>query len=78
MDRLREDFDSRFDDQLGMVDAMVEESATTTRLGRMITPSTRAQEALGSDNLSTVRTSKKSITLVALTAVKKAASLRYQ
>ncbi|EED17169.1 conserved hypothetical protein [Talaromyces stipitatus ATCC 10500] len=58
-----------------MADAMVEESATTTRSGRVITPSTRAREASGSDNISAVRTSKKSMTQVELTAVKKAAGL---
>jgi len=57
-----------------MADAMVEEP-TTTRSGRVITPSTRVREALGSDNISTVRTSKKSMTQVELTAVKKAAGL---
>uniref|UniRef100_A0A093V3N6 Leucine-rich repeat protein SHOC-2 n=1 Tax=Talaromyces marneffei PM1 TaxID=1077442 RepID=A0A093V3N6_TALMA len=54
---------------------MVEEPATTTRSGRVITPSTRAREAAGSDNISAVRTSKKSMTQVELTAVKKAAGL---
>ncbi|EED14511.1 conserved hypothetical protein [Talaromyces stipitatus ATCC 10500] len=54
-----------------MADAMVEEPATTTRAGRVITPST----ASGSDNISAVRTSKKSMTQVELTAVKKAAGL---
>ncbi|KAL3713548.1 hypothetical protein TMatcc_002251 [Talaromyces marneffei ATCC 18224] len=58
-----------------MADAMVEEPATTTRSGRVITPSTRAREAAGSDNISAVRTSKKSMTQVELTAVKKAAGL---
>lgn len=53
---------------------MVEEP-TTTRSGRVITPSTRVREASGSDNISTVRTSKKSMTQVELTAVKKAAGL---
>uniref|UniRef100_A0A093X752 Uncharacterized protein n=1 Tax=Talaromyces marneffei PM1 TaxID=1077442 RepID=A0A093X752_TALMA len=38
-------------------------------------PSTRAREASGSDNISAVRTSKKSMTQVELTAVKKAAGL---
>jgi hypothetical protein len=57
-----------------MADVMVEEP-TTTRLGRVITPSTRVREASGSNNISTVRTSKKSLTQVELTAVKKAASL---
>uniref|UniRef100_A0A093ULM0 Putative ATP-dependent RNA helicase rha-2 n=1 Tax=Talaromyces marneffei PM1 TaxID=1077442 RepID=A0A093ULM0_TALMA len=51
-----------------MADAMVEEPATTTRSGRVITPSTRAREAAGSDNISAVRTSKKSMTQVELTA----------
>jgi hypothetical protein len=53
---------------------MVEEP-TTTRSGRVITPSTRVREASGSDNISAVRTSKKSMTQVELTAVKKAAGL---
>jgi hypothetical protein len=46
---------------------MVEEPATT--------PSTRAREASGSDNISAIRTSKKSMTQGELTAVKKAAGL---
>ncbi|QGA14933.1 hypothetical protein EYB26_005087 [Talaromyces marneffei] len=53
---------------------MVEEPATT-RSGRVVMPSTRAREASGSDNISAVRTSKKSMTQVELTAVKKAAGL---
>ncbi|EED22525.1 conserved hypothetical protein [Talaromyces stipitatus ATCC 10500] len=58
-----------------MADAMVEEPATT-RSGRVITPSTRAREASGStDSTGTVRTSKKSMTQIELTAVKKAANL---
>uniref|UniRef100_A0A093VFM2 Uncharacterized protein n=1 Tax=Talaromyces marneffei PM1 TaxID=1077442 RepID=A0A093VFM2_TALMA len=57
-----------------MADAMVEEP-TTTRSGRVITPSTRVREASGSDIISAVRTSKKSMTQVELTAVKKAAGL---
>ncbi|EED13986.1 hypothetical protein TSTA_102160 [Talaromyces stipitatus ATCC 10500] len=54
---------------------MVEEPAATSRAGRVITPSAWAQEASGSDIISAVRTSKKSITQGELTAVKKAASL---
>uniref|UniRef100_A0A093VKG1 Uncharacterized protein n=1 Tax=Talaromyces marneffei PM1 TaxID=1077442 RepID=A0A093VKG1_TALMA len=57
-----------------MADAMVEEP-TTTRSGRVVTPSTRVREASGSDIISAVRTSKKSMTPVELTAVKKAAGL---
>uniref|UniRef100_A0A093V1R4 Enolase n=2 Tax=Talaromyces marneffei PM1 TaxID=1077442 RepID=A0A093V1R4_TALMA len=57
-----------------MADAMVEEP-TTTRSGRVVTPSTRVREASGSDIISAVRTSKKSMTQVELTAVKKAAGL---
>ncbi|QGA18689.1 hypothetical protein EYB26_006374 [Talaromyces marneffei] len=53
---------------------MVEEP-TTTRSGRVVTPSTRVREASGSDIISAVRTSKKSMTQVELTAVKKAAGL---
>ncbi len=56
-----------------MADAMVEEPATTTRSGRVITPSTRAREATG--NTSTAKVPRKSMTEMELTAVKKAASL---
>ncbi|EED17393.1 conserved hypothetical protein [Talaromyces stipitatus ATCC 10500] len=55
--------------KLVMADAMVEEPATTTRSGHVITPSTRAREAIGStNNTSNVKASKKSMTQMELTA----------
>ena len=51
------------------------EKLTTTHSGHIITPLIRVQEASGSNNISTVRISKKSITQVELIAVKKAAGL---
>ncbi|KAF3389774.1 hypothetical protein DPV78_011698 [Talaromyces pinophilus] len=57
-----------------MADAMVEEP-TTMRSGRVIIPSTRVRETSCSDNISAVRTSKKSLTQVELIVVKKAAGL---
>ncbi|KAL3702668.1 hypothetical protein TMatcc_011248 [Talaromyces marneffei ATCC 18224] len=61
-----------------MAEVTVEEPAatTTTRSGRVVMPSARVREASSStDNTDTVKTSKKSMTQVDLTAVKKAASL---
>ena len=53
-----------------MADVMVEE-LTTMCSGRVIIPSTRVREASGSNNINTIRTSKKLIIQVKLTVVKK-------